>query len=237
MSQAHVRLYQTLEHPCGYYADRHAINLVIDPNARDHASIYDHAIAKGFRRSGGLTYRPNCVGCRACQASRLPVAQFTPDRAQRRVWFANQDLEAHLAPAELKPVHHDLFNRYVATRHRDGGMDSDSPDDLKRFLIGPWAETHFLELWFGEQLVATAVTDMVRDGLSAVYTFYDPELTAKRSLGTFAILKQVELAKRLALSHVYLGYWIAGHPKMRYKTRFKGLELLIDGRWQPAPNA
>jgi len=232
MSQAHVRLYQTLEHPCGYFRERHAVNLVIDPSANDHAAIYDHAIAKGFRRSGSLTYRPNCPGCRACQSSRLPVASFKPDRAQKRAWFANQDVDTHLAPAEVNDAHIALFNRYASARHPDGGMDSDSPEDLKRFLIGTWPETHILEFWLKDRLIAAAVTDMVRDGISAVYTFFDPDLSQSRSLGTFAILKQVELAKRLNLKHVYLGYWIAGHPKMNYKTRFKPLEILTDGRWQ-----
>lgn len=234
MSQAHVRLFQTLEHPCGYFPERHAVNLVIDPSATDPATIYDHAIAKGFRRSGSLAYRPNCPGCRACQASRVPVAEFTPDRAQKRAWYANQDIETHLAAAEITATHIALFNRYASARHRDGGMDSDSPDDLKRFLIGSWPETHILEFWLNEQLIAAAVTDMVRDGVSAVYTFFDPELSQKRSLGTFAIMKQVELAKRLGLQFVYLGYWINGHPKMSYKTRFKPLEVLTDGRWKTA---
>lgn len=232
MSQAHVRLFQTLEHPCGYFRERHAVNLVIDPSAKDPAAIYDHAITRGFRRSGSLAYRPNCPGCRACQASRLPVASFAPNRSQQRTWFANQDIDTHLAPAEIKDCHIDLFNRYASTRHRDGGMDSDSADDLKRFLIGSWPETHLLEFWLADQLVACAVTDMVRDGVSAVYTFFDPILSTKRSLGTFAIMKQVELAKRLSLGYVYLGYWIADHPKMSYKTRFKSLQVLTDGRWQ-----
>ncbi len=226
-----IRVFQTLEHRCGYYAEREARNLVIDPLARDLPQVYGTALERGFRRSGGHVYRPHCADCRACVASRVPVADFVPDRSQRRCLKRNADLVIRLVPPARSEENFALYRRYLAARHPDGGMDDPGEDDFERFLACAWSPTRFLELRAGDELLAVAVTDVLPQGLSAVYTFYAPE-HAERSLGTCAILHQIELARARHLPHLYLGYWIDGHPKMDYKARFRPLERLRDGVWK-----
>ena len=226
-----VRLFQTLPHACGYFAERTAQNLVIDPAAPQLARIYESALAKGYRRAGGHVYRPACRGCRACIAARIPVAQFQPDRSQRRCIEHNRDLRLVVAPAQFRDEYFSLYRRYLGARHASGGMDDPDIEDFERFLYTPWSPTRFLELRLGERLLAVAVTDFAPNGLSAVYTFYDPQESA-RGLGTCAILRQIELARDHGLPHVYLGFWIEHHPKMDYKARFKPLELLGADGWQ-----
>jgi arginyl-tRNA--protein-N-Asp/Glu arginylyltransferase len=225
-----IRVFQTLEHPCGYYPSRQARNLVIDPLARGLPQVYGTALERGFRRSGGHVYRPHCAGCRACVASRVPVAEFLPDRSQRRCAARNAGLELRIAAPQRTAENFALYQRYLAARHPGGGMDDPAEEDFERFLACGWSPTRFLELRDGERLLAVAVTDVLPQGLSAVYTFYEPELPA-RSLGTCAILRQIELAQSRGLPHVYLGYWIDSHPKMEYKLRFRPLERLRDGAW------
>jgi arginyl-tRNA--protein-N-Asp/Glu arginylyltransferase len=227
-----VRLFQTLPHTCGYFAERTAQNLVIDPAAPQLARIYESALAKGYRRAGGHVYRPACRGCRACVAARIPVAQFQPDRSQRRCIAHNRDLQLIIAPAQFREEYFSLYRRYLSARHNGGGMDDPDIEDFERFLYTPWSPTKFIELRLGKQLLAVAVTDFAPNGLSAVYTFYDPQESA-RGLGTCAILRQIELAREYGLPHVYLGFWIERHPKMDYKARFKPLELLGAEGWQP----
>jgi arginine-tRNA-protein transferase len=227
-----VRLFQTLPHACGYFAGRMAQNLVIDPAAPHLAQVYEAALAKGYRRAGGHVYRPHCRGCNACVAARVPVAQFQPDRSQRRCLERNRDLELVVAPARYRDDYFELYRRYLGSRHAGGGMDDPDIEDFERFLYTPWSPTRFIELRLRERLLAVAVTDFAANGLSAVYTFYDPNERA-RSLGTCAILRQIELARERSLPHVYLGFWIEDHPKMGYKARFRPLELLGAGGWQP----
>ena len=226
-----IRVFQTLEHPCGYYGERVARNLVIDPLARGLPQGYGTALERGFRRSGGHVYRPHCAACRACVASRVPVADFKPDRSQRRCLKRNADLVLRVAPPLRTSENFALYRRYLAARHPDGGMDDPIAEDFERFLSCAWSPTRFLELRDEqEKLLAVAVTDVLPQGLSAVYTFYDPD-QADRSLGTLAILRQIEWARSQHLAHLYLGYWIEGHPKMDYKARFRPLERLRDGQW------
>jgi leucyl-tRNA---protein transferase len=225
-----IRVFQTLEHPCGYYADRNARNLVIDPLARGLPQVYGTALERGFRRSGGHVYRPHCVGCRACVASRVPVADFVPDRSQRRCLRRNADVTMQLAPPLRTDENFALYRRYLSARHPDGGMDDPAEEDFERFLACAWSPTRFLELRAGGELLAVAVTDVLPQGLSAVYTFYAPEHAA-RSLGTCAILHQIDWARSAGVPYVYLGYWIDHHPKMDYKLRFQPLERLRDGAW------
>ncbi|MGO4777394.1 arginyltransferase, partial [Lysobacter sp. 2RAB21] len=165
-----------------------------------------------------------------CVAVRIPVDRFVPDRSQRRCLARNADVEMRVCTAERSEEQLDLYKRYLASRHAGGGMDSHGAVEFDQFLIGSWSENRFLELrepGHG-RLLAVAVTDVVDQALSAVYTFYDPELS-ERSLGTLAILRQIEWARRERRSHLYLGYWIAGHPKMDYKRRYRPLEA-FDGR-------
>ncbi|NCT66062.1 MAG: arginyltransferase [Rhodanobacteraceae bacterium] len=225
-----VRLFQTLPHPCGYFDERTAQNLVIDPAAPQLPQIYDAAMQRGYRRAGGHVYYPQCQGCRACVACRVPVARFRPDRSQRRCLARNADLAVRIAPAAYTDEYFALYQRYLHARHRDGGMDDARPDDFARFLYTVWSPTRFIEFRRGDHLLGLAVTDFCPSGLSAVYTFFDPDETA-RGLGTFAILSQIRLAHERGLPHVYLGFWIEGHPKMHYKARYRPLEVLRDGGW------
>ena len=228
-----VRLFQTLPHPCGYYADRTAQNLVIDPACEHLPNIYEAALTKGFRRAGGHVYRPHCGACRACVAARIPVADFMPDRGQRRCMKRNADLAVDVVRAEFRDEYFDLYRRYLDLRHHDGGMDNPETEDFGRFLYTAWSPTRFIEFRLDGKLVGIAVTDFAQAGLSAVYTFYDPEF-ASRSLGTYAILQQVEIARMRNIPHVYLGFWIDRHPKMDYKMRFRPLELLGSEGWKRA---
>jgi arginine-tRNA-protein transferase len=225
-----VRLFQTLPHPCGYFAERSAQNIVIDPSAPQLPQIYDLAVQRGYRRAGGHVYHPQCAGCRACVACRVPVDRFQPDRSQRRCLARNADLDVRIVAAGYSEEYFALYRRYLVARHPDGGMDDARPEDFMRFLYTAWSPTRFIEFRDSGRLVAIAVTDFCAAGLSAVYTFFDPEQDA-RGLGTFAILSQLRLAQEHALPFLYLGFWIDGHPKMHYKTRYRPLEILRDGAW------
>ena len=225
MKSETVRLFQTLPHACGYFAERTAQNLVIDPTSPHLPQIYDVALARGYRRAGGHVYHPQCHQCRACIPARIAVAQFNANRSQRRCLRRNEDLTLRIEPAAYRDEYFDLYQRYLGARHPDGGMDNPDAEDFSRFLYTTWSPTSFIELRLHGKLLAVAVTDVVSSGLSAVYTFYEPEETA-RGLGTYSILRQIELTRTRGLQHLYLGYWIENHPKMDYKSRFLPLQLL-----------
>lgn len=225
-----VRLFQTLPHACGYFHARTAQNLVLDPSAPGLDRLYSLALGRGFRRAGGHVYHPHCPRCHACEPCRIDVATFKPDRSQLRCLRRNADLEISEHVPGLTDERHDLYSRYLRARHPGGGMDEASGEDFTHFLAAPWSPTTFLEFRLQDRLLALAVTDVCSTGVSAVYTFYDPTYPA-RGLGTFAILSQIELTRARALPHLYLGYWIANHPKMGYKSRFDSLEVLTVKGW------
>jgi arginine-tRNA-protein transferase len=229
-----VRLFQTLPHTCGYFAERTAQNLVVDPGAPHLDQLYGPALAKGFRRAGGHLYVPQCVECQACVPCRIAVDRFVPDRSQKRCLKRNADLTVHEQLPGFTHERHELYERYLHARHSGGGMDNADEDDFQRFLAAPWSPTLFLEFRKEEQLMCVAVTDIALAGISAVYTFFDPS-DEGRSLGTYGILQQVELARRRGIPYVYLGFWIAGHPKMDYKRRYRPLEIRRHGRWIEMP--
>lgn len=230
-----IRVYQTSEHPCGYWPDRRARDIVLDPDSRALPAVYPAALAQGFRRSGGHVYRPQCETCMACVPVRIDVDAFVLNRSQRRCLRRNSDLRISEQPAQREPETFELYRRYLGNRHPSGGMDQPRPEDFDNFLSAPWSPTRFL--CFRDSaavLKGVAVTDLLPNGLSAVYTFFDPTEEA-RSLGTFAVLTQIEWARQLALPHLYLGFWLQGHPKMDYKSRYSGLEQLRHGDWEPLP--
>lgn len=229
-SQA-VKVFISLEHGCGYYPDRIAQNLVLDPIAEGQKELYDAAITRGFRRGGGHIYRPHCAQCSACVASRIDVQKFKPNRAQQRCLKLNTDLRIERKAAVFTDEYFGLYQRYLAARHAGGGMDEPSAEDFNRFLFSKWSETEFIEFRMGERLLGVAVTDVTRSGLSAVYCFYEPN-EAKRSLGVLAILSQIKCSIEAGYRHLYLGFWLAGHEKMHYKSGYSGLELLALGQWR-----
>ncbi|MGH8372804.1 MAG: arginyltransferase [Gammaproteobacteria bacterium] len=226
-----LALYLSPEHPCGYLDNQSARTVFLDPQVAPQQSLYSAFAAQGFRRSGSFLYRPQCERCQACVPVRIPVADFHPDRSQRRVWRMNQDLEIRLRPTEADPEHFALYQRYLTQRHPGGGMDEHTLTDYNAFLTSRWSNTLSVELRLAENLIGVAVVDELDDALSAVYTFYDPEM-ARRSLGTFAILWQIETARRRGLSWLYLGYWIAASRKMAYKDRFRPFERFGADGWQ-----
>lgn len=227
-----VRLsfYSTPVHDCSYLEDRQAITLFADPQAEIDNHIYSTLSQYGFRRSGRHIYRPACPTCSACIPVRLPTHEFRPDRSQRRVWKANQDVDVEMLPAAFREEQHALYVRYMQARHPDGGMNDPDPDKYMEFLTSPWSETRFLEFRLHKRLIAVAVIDQLEDGFSSVYTYFDPELP-RRSLGTLAILWTIEFTRQQQLPWVYLGYYIEECRKMRYKSRFRPLHGFMQGHW------
>ncbi|HSN17625.1 MAG TPA: arginyltransferase [Gammaproteobacteria bacterium] len=228
---ANLDLYITPEHPCHYLPERQARTVFVDPACSMDRPLYSLLANHGFRRSGPHVYRPHCDGCQACVPLRIPVRGFKPNRTQKRVIKRNCEVRTSLRPAEFDPEHFALYGRYLAKRHAGGGMDGESPEDYRQFLLCPWGKTTLLELRLDGRLIGVAVTDELEDALSAVYTFYEPDLD-ERSLGTLAVLMQIEEARRRDLSWVYLGYWIAESRKMSYKTQFRPFETLTAEGWQ-----
>lgn len=229
-SPRQLQFFVTPPQPCPYLEAREAISLFAEPEALDNR-LYSRLARLGFRRSGNQVYRPACSGCGACVPARIPVRAFRPHRRDRRCLAANADLAMQWTQARYGEEHFRLYSRYLDARHPAGGMDRPTPEQFCQFLIGDWSDTGFLELRLEDRLVAVGVTDRLDDGLSAVYTFYDPELSG-RGLGNCTVLCQIELARQLGLPYLYLGYWVEGSRKMAYKGRYRPLEILIDGQWR-----
>ncbi|NCF45136.1 MAG: arginyltransferase [Proteobacteria bacterium] len=228
--QAPLDFYLTPPHPCSYLDRSDAQTLFADPRRIITSSSYQHLSDQGFRRSGGHLYRPRCNHCSACIAVRVPMASFKPTRSQRRNLRKNRDLRVEVEPARFTQRHYQVYERYISLRHTDGDMYPASEDQFRSFLLCAWATTRFVCVYDGERLLSVAVTDQLDDGLSAVYTFFEPA-EQSRGLGVYSILQQIELSKALGLSHVYLGYWIKESAKMNYKSQFRPLQMFIDGRW------
>jgi len=229
-----LAFYASPPHSCSYLPEEEATTLFADPHAEMSMALYGQLIDLGFRRSGRYVYQPRCRRCTACLPARLPVTQLRPTRSQRRTWARNQDLTVSVRPAAFSEEHYALYRRYMATRHPGGGMDVDQPDAYMEFLCSDWSDTRFVEFREGATLVAVAVTDYLRQGLSAVYTFFSPE-AGRRGLGTYAILWQADAAARSGRRHLYLGYWIEGSQKMAYKGCFRPLEVYRQGVWHTVP--
>lgn len=224
------QFFLTPKHPCSYLNKNGAQTLFYDPRRIIDTKTYQSLTDQGFRRSGSHLYRPHCQGCQACIPTRLPVARFAPNRTQRKVARRNADLDIRVEEAKFSRRHYHLYERYISLRHADGDMYPASEDQYRSFLLSQWSNTVFISLYDGDRLLSVAVTDRQPNGLSAVYTFFEPN-EEKRSLGVMSILAQVEICREWQLPYVYLGYWIKDCAKMAYKTKYRPTELYINGRW------
>ncbi|MHB1354298.1 MAG: arginyltransferase [Thiobacillus sp.] len=226
-----IQFYLTAQYDCSYITGRLARSQVATPTHLIDHHAYGALIRAGFRRSGQFTYRPNCEGCQACVPVRVDVAGFVPNRTQRRCLKRNSGLAARFLPLDFKDQHYALYRGYLGSRHAGGGMDRDGPDQYTQFLLSSNVDSVLVEFRDGDALVMVSVIDQVDDGLSAVYTFFDPA-RGQDSLGVYGVLWQIELAKRLDLPYLYLGYWIAESRKMAYKNQYAPLQGLVDGSWR-----
>lgn len=224
-------LYLSLPHSCSYLPERLASTLFVDPHYPINLQLYGDFNRHGFRRSGDLIYRPHCRDCAACIPVRIPVEEFAPTRGQKRVWKKNEDIQVQVCQPEYVQEHFELFLRYQDKRHPGSSMGNPNPEKYMRFLVGERIETQFVELRRQDHLLGVAVIDLLPDGLSAVYTFYEPDLRA-RGLGVYSIMWEVEYARSLRLPYLYLGYWIKESPKMAYKMNYSPLEAYQNGRWE-----
>lgn len=225
-----IPLYLGYEHDCDYLPGQRARMAYVSPRVALDPLLYTRLAAGGFRRSGDLVYRPHCLGCSACIPVRIPTAKFQPNRAQRRVAKLNADLRVVRKHDVFDRRHYRLYKRYLEARHSDGHMALSTPEDYIQFVGSDWGDTGLYEFIEGETLRAVAVVDHLSDGLSAVYTFYDPEAT-RRSLGTYAVLWQIGEAFKRGLPWVYLGFLVPGCRKMAYKNSFRPFEALLEGGW------
>ena len=225
-----IKLYATHEHPCRYLKDRAATTIFVDPALILNSHIYSELSDFGFRRSGKHIYRPNCRSCHACIPVRIPVEAFQPTRTQKRCLKRNADLTVTVRKTIKTDEHYSLYANYIQLRHADGDMYPPSREQYDDFLSAEWGVTRYLEFRSKDKLVGVAVSDQLDQGLSAIYTFFDPA-ESSRSLGVFAVLEQLKLAAQLGLPYVYLGYWIRECAKMRYKTQYRPLQMYINNHW------
>ena len=226
-----IKLYQTDSHPCSYLDDQEARTLFVDPKLTVNPSLFKHLSELGFRRSGKFIYRPNCEACSACISIRLLTQQFQPNRSQRRILKKNADLKVIASTPHFSEPVYTLYERYIEARHQDGDMYPPTKEQYVEFLVDSPSDSHYYHFLLDDKLVGVCVADQLEDGLSAVYSFFDPDY-AGRSLGRYMLMWLVQQASALGLPYLYLGYWVEGCRKMNYKSEYQPAEILRDEQWQ-----
>lgn len=221
----------TPEHECSYLDDKEAITLFVDPNYPLVMSQYSSLAKLGFRRSGKNVYRPHCSSCGLCIPVRVPVAEFKPNRSQRRNKKSNKAIKYSVKDAVFSAEHYVLYRKYMQGRHAGGGMDNDEAENYESLISASWSESKLLEFHLDNQLVMVAVIDVFIDGISAVYTFFDPDFS-HQGLGVFGILSEIDYALSCQLEWLYLGYWNPKTNKMSYKSNYQPMEFFDGQNWQ-----
>ncbi|GAC14578.1 arginyltransferase [Aliiglaciecola lipolytica] len=221
----------TQQFQCSYLAEKQEQLLVLVPDSdKSLASDYSYLAGAGFRRSGDQIYRPHCAHCRACQSIRILVEDFVASKSQRRIMNKNSDLSVFTS-SKNKPEYFPIYEEYINQRHNDGSMFPASVAQYNGFIQCDWLDTLYIEFYLDQELIGVAVTDMLENAFSALYTFFKPEF-ANRSLGTYAIIQQIEQSRIYGKQFLYLGYQIDECQKMSYKRNFYPHQRFIDNKWQ-----
>lgn len=226
-----LQFYTTGPYACSYLPDRQARSQVVTPAHRVDGPVYGQLVRSGFRRSGLFTYRPWCDDCRACIPVRLPVDRLEYTRSQRRAMRRHADLRAEELPLSFVEAHYALYHRYQTRRHPQGGMDEDDRRQYAQFLLESQVDTRLVAFFAADVLCMVSILDVLDDGISSVYTFFDPDV-AGAAYGTYNIIWQAELCQQLNLPYLYLGYWIRASRKMAYKANFRPIQGYLQGLWR-----
>jgi arginine-tRNA-protein transferase len=232
-----LRFFLTAPSPCPYLPGRKERKVFTALDGYEAGALHDALTNAGFRRSQNIAYRPSCDACDACISARVPVEQFEFNRRWRKIMLRNADLTRSLKPAQATEEQFRLLRRYLASRHADGGMAEMTFTDFAAMVEESAVHTHIVEYRYSSgprrgELASAALVDALGDGLSMVYSFFNPD-DSRRSPGNYVILDHIQQARASGFSYLYLGYWIPGSDKMHYKAEFRPLELLLGGEWRP----
>ena len=234
MSNAHnpIKLFETVVEECPYLEGQESASILIDPDEQVKPALFALLSKSGFRRSGNMLYTPKCPSCSACVSVRIPTLLFTLSRSQKRVWRKNTDLKVTIEDVRFKQEHFDLYLKYQHHRHPESSMCDADPKKYTSFIESDFSASKFICFYHGEELIGISVIDQFDGGISAVYTFFNPQYS-NRSLGTYAILYLTKLARLRGIPYVYLGYWVDQSKKMDYKRKFAPLEGYSARKWSP----